>query len=65
MAYPKDVMDCLLEAGRGDIASKVARLVYQRAELLEALKLLLEDADTTCETYYIAEAAITKAEAAE
>lgn len=38
MAYPKDVMDYLLEAGRGDLASKVARLVYQRAELLEALK---------------------------
>lgn len=41
------------------------RMEQQRAELLEALKMLFDDADSTCEAYDIAKAAITRAEAAE
>lgn len=44
---------------------RVSELEQQRAELLEALKMLFDDADSTCEAYDIAKAAITKAEAAE
>ena len=38
MSYQKEVIDYLLKIGRGDLAGNVARIIYQRSDLLEALK---------------------------
>lgn len=61
----KNLIGMLERAECHEEADFVRSLAQQRADLLEALKMLFEDADSTCETYYIAKEAITKAEAAE
>lgn len=64
-ATAKLLITALRDSGSPLSANVVESLLQQRAELLEALKLLLEDADSTCESCDIAKEAITKAEAAE
>lgn len=61
----REVLESMRINGLHDEAAAVGVVMQQRAELLEALKMLLEDADSTCETYYVAKALITRAEATE
>lgn len=56
---------CGLAIAAEALSIELKRVKQQRAELLEALKMLFEDADSTCEAYDIAKAAINRAEAAE